>query len=188
MSELSGTAQGAVEAAAAAGAEQAEAYASHEENREVRVHGGEVESLTAAAQTGLGVRAWIGARVGYAYGTDLSAAGVGEIAARAAAAARAADEDEFAAPPEPAAIEGLAGISDPSLSSWGTDRAVELALAVERAALAADPRVVGVEQAVYADAAERVAIASGSRSEGPRPRPKPRPVSRAPSPSASACR
>ncbi len=162
MSELSTTAQGAVAAAAAAGAEQAEAYASHEENREVRVHGGEVESLTAAAQTGLGVRAWIGTRVGYAYGTDLSAAGVGEIAARAAAAARAADEDEFAAPPQPAAIEALAGISDPSLSSWGTDRAAELALAVERAALAADPRVVGVEQAVYADAAERVAIASST--------------------------
>ena len=162
MSELSATAQGAVEAAATAGAEQAEAYASHEENREVRVHGGEVESLTAAAQTGLGVRAWIGTRVGYAYGTDLSVAGVGEIAARAAAAARAADEDEFAAPPQPATIEGLAGISDPSLSSWGTDRAAELALAVERAALAADPRVVGVEQAVYADAAERVAIASST--------------------------
>jgi len=162
VSELSATAQGAVEAAATAGAEQAEAYASHEENREVRVHGGEVESLTAAAQTGLGVRAWIGTRVGYAYGTDLSVAGVGEIAARAAAAARAADEDEFAAPPQPATIEGLAGISDPSLSSWGTDRAAELALAVERAALAADPRVVGVEQAVYADAAERVAIASST--------------------------
>ena len=162
MSELSATAQSAIEAATAAGAEQAECYAAHEESREVRVHGGEVESLTAAAQTGLGVRAWVGTRVGYAYGTDLSAAGVGEIAARAAAAARAADEDEFAAPPQPAPVEALAGISDPGISTWGTDRAAELALAVERAALAADPRVVGVEQAVYADAAERVAIASST--------------------------
>ncbi len=75
--------QRAVEAAQGVGAEAAEAYASHERNREVRVHGGEVESLTAAAQSGVGVRAWIGARVGYAYGTDLSTAGVEEIAARA---------------------------------------------------------------------------------------------------------
>ena len=38
----------------------------------------------------------------------------------------------------------------------------ELALAVERTALAADPRVAGVEQAVYADSAEPVAIASST--------------------------
>ena len=162
MTELSGLAQRAVEASQAAGAEAAEAYASHERNREVRAHGGEVESLTAAAQSGVGVRAWIGARVGYAYGTDLSAAGVEEIAARAVAAARAADEDEFATPPEPAAVAALSGISDPGLESWTADRTAELALAVERAALAADPSVVGVETAVYADAAEQVAIASSA--------------------------
>jgi PmbA protein len=162
VTELSGLSQRAVEAAQGAGAEAAEAYASHERNREVRAHGGEVESLTAAAQSGVGVRAWIGARAGYAYGTDLSAAGVEEIAARAVAAARAADEDEFATPPEPAAVKALAGISDPGLESWTADRTAELALAVERAALDADARVVGVETAVYADAAEQVAIASSA--------------------------
>ena len=56
----------------AAGAGEAEAYASEETGREVRVHGGEVESLTAATQRGIGVRAWLGGRVGYAYGTDSS--------------------------------------------------------------------------------------------------------------------
>jgi PmbA protein len=162
VTELAAVARQAVEAALAAGADAGEAYAAHEENREVRAHGGEVESLTAAAQSGVGVRAWIGTRVGYAYGTDLSAPGAAEIAARAAAAARVADEDEFAAPPAPAAFEAIAGLSDPSLATWTTAQAAELALAVERAALAADPRVVGVEQAVYADAAERVAIVSSA--------------------------
>ena len=38
----------------------------------------------------------------------------------------------------------------------------ELALIVERTALAADPRVVGVETAVYADSTEQVAIASST--------------------------
>lgn len=162
MSELAALARGAVEAALGAGADAGEAYAAHERNREVRAHGGEVESLTAAAQTGIGVRAWIGTRVGYAYGTDLSEPGVAAIAARAAAAARVADEDEFAGPPEPAPVEALAGISDPGLATWTSAEAAELALAVERAGLAADRRVVGVEQAVYADAAERVAIASST--------------------------
>jgi PmbA protein len=162
VTRLSATAGSAVEAALAAGAAAAEAYASRDSGREVRVHGGEVESLTAATQSGIGVRAWIGGRVGYAYGTDLSEAGIAAIAARAAEAAAVADEDEFAAPPQPAEIEALPGLSDPSVEAWSTARAAELALTVERAALAADPRVVGVEQVVYADSAERVAIASST--------------------------
>ena len=52
MSELSAVAHRAVEAATGAGASDAEAYVSRESGREVRAHGGEVESLTAAVQTG----------------------------------------------------------------------------------------------------------------------------------------
>jgi PmbA protein len=162
VSELSTTAGRAVETALAAGASEAEAYVSRERGREVRVHGGEVESLTAATQSGIGVRAWIGGRVGYAFGTDLGEAGVTAIAARAAEAAAVADEDEFAAPPQPAPVEALPGLSDPSVEAWTSAQAAELALAVERTALAADPRVVGVEQVVYADSAERVAISSST--------------------------
>jgi PmbA protein len=162
MSELSASAQRAVQAATDAGAGEAEAYVSRESGRTVRVHGGEVESLTAATQTGLGVRAWIGQRVGYAFGTDLTEAGVAAIAARATEAATVADEDEFASPPRPAEFEALPGLSDPSVAQWDTPRVAELALAVERTALAADPRIVGVEHAVYADADEEVAIASSA--------------------------
>jgi len=162
VSELSSVAQRAVAAAQAAGAGEAEAYAARDSGREVRVHGGEVESLTAATQTGIGVRAWIGHRVGYAYGTDLSEAGVTEIAARAAAAAAVADEDEFAAPPAPAEVEAIAGLSDASIASSSADEVAALALTVERTALAADPRIAGVEQAVYADSSDQVSIASST--------------------------
>jgi len=162
VSELSAVAHRAVEAATGAGASDAEAYVSRESGREVRVHGGEVESLTAAVQTGVGIRAWSGHRVGYAYGTDLSETGVAEIAARAAEAAEVADPDEFAAPPQPAEIEALPGLSDPSVAEWEASRLAELALTVERTALNSDPRLVGVETAVYADAAEQVAIASST--------------------------
>lgn len=160
MSELSAVARRAVEAATDAGAGEAEAYVSRERGREVRVHGAEVESLTAATQSGVGVRAWIGHRVGYAFGTDFSEAGVRAVAARAAEAAAVADEDEFAAPPQPAEVEALPGLGDPSIGEWETGRAVELALTVERTALTADERLVGVETAVYADSDEQVAIAS----------------------------
>ena len=162
MTELSAVARRAVEAATGAGAGDAEAYVSRESGRQVRVHGGEVESLTAATQTGVGIRAWSGRRVGYAYGADLSEAGVAAIAARAAEAAAVADEDEFAAPPAPSEVEALPGLSDPSIAEWETPRAVDLALTVERTALESDPRLVGVEVAVYADSGEQVAIASST--------------------------
>lgn len=153
----------AVEAAIAAGAAQAEAYATESAGREVRAHGGAVESLTAATQCGLGIRAWIGGRVGYGYGTDLSAAGVTATAARAAEAAAVADDDEFAGPPAGAVgAPSLAGLSDPSVQERPIADLAELALTVERSALEADPRVAGVEQAVYVDSADRVAIASST--------------------------
>lgn len=167
MSDLVKLAGGAVERAIGAGAGDAEAYASEAENREVRAHGGEVESLTAATRRGLGLRVWIGGRVGYGFGTDLSEEGVSAIASRAIEAARAADEDEFAGVPgEAAEVPAVAGLSDPSRAEWPVARIVELALAVERAALEADSRMVGVEQAVYFDSAERVAIATSSGAGG----------------------
>src|SRR4051812_121405 len=167
MTELSSVARRAVEAATGAGAGDAEAYVSRESGREVRVHGGEVESLTAATERGVGVRAWIGGRVGYAYGTDLSEQGLATVGGRAAEGAGVADEDEFAAPPRPQGEPPrLDGLTDPSVSGWETARVVELALAVEATALAADDRIAGVEQAVYADSAELVAIHSSAGVEG----------------------
>lgn len=162
MTELSATAARAVDAALAAGAGEAEAYGSRERGREVRVHGGEVESFTAATQSGLGVRAWIDGRVGYAYGTDLSERGVVAVGARAAEAARVAGEDESASAPRPAEVEALPGLIDASVESWPAAQIADLALAVERAGLAADSRVAGIEQTVYADSAERVAVTSST--------------------------
>ena len=161
--ELEEAAGRAVDAALGAGAGAAEAYAVEDAGREVRVHGGKVESLTAATERGVGVRAWSEGRVGYAYGTDLSDAGLERVAARAADASRTADTDEFAAPPQPLGVaEAIEGLSDPGVAEAGAGAVAELALAVERAALDADRRVVGVEQAVYADSFERVAIRSST--------------------------
>lgn len=156
-------ARAAVEAALQAGAADAEAYAGEARSREVRVFGGEVESFTAATQRGLGVRAWIGRRVGYGYGTDLSEAGIATIAARAATAAQVADEDEFAGPPQPVGdVAALPGLSDPSVDEWTGADISALAQLVERTALDADPRIAAVEQTLYADSADRVAVAAST--------------------------
>ncbi len=153
----------AVDAALAEGAADAEAYAEDSGGTEVRVYEGEVESLSDSAERGIGVRAWIDGRAGYAYGTDLAAAGIEAVAAAAADAASVSDRDEHAGAPAAAgAAPPIEGISDPRLGEWTTERKVELAVAAERAARAADRSVSAVEQTVYADSTDRVAIASSA--------------------------
>jgi PmbA protein len=151
----------AVEAATAAGAGDAEAWAEGARSREVRVHGGEVESLTEASGRGVGIRAWIGNRTGYAYGTDLSDAGLARLAEAAVGAARVADEDENSSAPDPVddAAE-IAGLRDPGVASTETAEVIDLAMRIERAALDRDERVTGVEEVVYVDEDSDAAIAT----------------------------
>ena len=109
--DLEGVARRAVDAAQAAGATDAEAFAEEEQSRRIRVYEGEVESLSDAGGRGVGVRAFAGARWGYAYTTDLSDAGLADIGSAACEAAAVADEDEWAGLPDEfgaTPVEGLA--------------------------------------------------------------------------------
>jgi PmbA protein len=161
MAELEPIAERAVEAALAAGAGDAEAFCQDSTGLELRIFEAEVESLTEAGERGLGLRVWVDHRAGYAYGTDLSEEGVAEIARGAVEAARAVDPDEHAAAPEPAAAaEPIPGLADPEAEAWTTERKLELALAIERAARDADSRVIAIETTVFVDDRGSAALAS----------------------------
>jgi PmbA protein len=149
----------AVEQALEAGASDAEAWAEEATSRRIRVYAGEVESLSDAGGRGVGVRAFVDGRSGYAYGTDLSAAGLLELAQAARAAAEVADPDEHGGLPERCGTTPVEGLAAPGLREWSTERKVELALAVERAARDR-PGVTQVENAVYSDADGSVALAN----------------------------
>ncbi len=149
----------AVEAAIAAGAADAEAWVEQTVSRHVRVYEGAVESLSDAGGRGLGIRAFEDGRAGYAYGTDLSDDGVAALAEAARGAAEVVDPDEFGGLPEEFGASTVQGLHSPALAEWSTERKVELALAVERAARAREG-VTQVETVVYSDAEARVAIAN----------------------------
>jgi PmbA protein len=142
-----------------AGASDADAWAEQSTSRRVRVYAGEVESLSDAGGRGIGVRAFAGSRAGYAYGTDLSDAGVAEIARAARERAELADEDEFEGLPEEFGTTAVDGLASNAFGDWPTERVVELALAVDRAARA-PAGVTQVENSVYSDTHGRVALAN----------------------------
>jgi PmbA protein len=156
---LDGIARRAVEGAVDAGATDAEAWVEEGVSRRVRVYAGDVESLSDAGGRGVGVRAFVDGRSGYAYGTDLSDAGVIDVARAARAAAEVADPDEHGGLPGEFGATPVEGLASPALREWPTERKVELALAVERAARER-PGVTQVENAVYSDAEGNVALAN----------------------------
>jgi PmbA protein len=147
----------AVEAALAAGAHDAEAWVERSWGTEVRVYEGRVESLREAGGRGVGVRVFAGGAPGYAYGTDLSEQGVVRLAEEAAASAAVTDPDEHAGLPQECGAADVGELRSGSLVDWSSERKVELALAVERAARAR-PGVTQVEDTLYADGDEHVAI------------------------------
>jgi PmbA protein len=157
LTSLEDAARRAVEAALSSGASDADAWAEESTTRRVRVYAGEVESLSDAGGRGIGVRTFSGSRAGYAYGTDLSEEGVAEVARAAREAAELADEDEYEGLPDEAGTAELDGLASAEFGNWSTERVVELALEVDRAARSREG-VTQVENSVYSDARGSVAL------------------------------
>jgi PmbA protein len=138
--------------AEAQGAEQVEAFVGSSTSTSVRVHGGEVESLTQATTAGIGVRVVEGGRQGFAYAGTLDPAVIAEVLAEAR------DNAAFAEPEEWVGLAEPDGVEPPAIDLWRdelaempTDRKLELALDLERAVRARDPRIVGVRVAQWGD-------------------------------------
>jgi PmbA protein len=158
--DLETAAKLAVEAALAAGAEQADAWCEHSGKLTVRVYAGAVENLTEAGSRGVGIRAFNGKRTGYASGTDLSEQGLATVARAAAEAASVTEPDEYMGLPDRCGAASVAELTSPDVEQWGTERKVELALALERAARSRNSLITNVEDTVYADGRSEVALAN----------------------------
>ena len=126
---------------------------------EVRVYEGEVESLAVAESQGVGVRVVRDDRQGFAYGGTFDDDGAGRGPRRGPRQRRLRQPDELPAWPSPTASSRRR--STCGATTWPacpTDDKVDLALELERAVRAADPRIVGVESAEYADSLAEAAI------------------------------
>jgi PmbA protein len=153
-------------AAQASGGEGIEAYAEQMTETTVHAFEGEVERLTSASSTGVGVRVVRDGRLGYAYTADLSDAGLAECLAEARANLEVSSEDPGNVLPAVVAFQPLEGIFNAGHAEVSAERKVALALDLEARTRAADPRVTKVETAAYGDAVGRVAIASSAGVQG----------------------
>lgn len=150
-------------AAEAAPGEQVEAFVGSSTTTSVRVHGGEVESLTQATTSGIGVRVVRDGRQGFAYAGSLDPAVVAEVLAEARDNAAYAEPEDWVGLAEPDGVEPPeVDLWRDELAAMPTDRKIALALELERAVQARDPRISGVRVAQWGDGAGAAAVATST--------------------------
>jgi PmbA protein len=141
--------------------EQVEAYVAHSRDTQVRVYDGDVEQLSVAEVMGVGVRVVQDGRQGFAY------CGTFDLDAVREALVEARDNARFAQPDEWAGLAEPDGVTPTELDLWRpelldvpTERKVAVAVELEHAMRACDPRITGVEACDYADVAGEVVLAT----------------------------
>jgi len=149
--------------------EQVEAVVVRGTDTEIKVYGGEVESLSSARSQGVGVRVVVDGRQGFAHAATLDDATLSETLAEARDNATFATRDEHAGLAAPDGVEPpRLDLHRPELEAFPPEAKVALAAELERAVLGADPRISGIESAEYVDGLSEAAVASttGVRSVG----------------------
>jgi PmbA protein len=141
--------------------EEVEAYVSRSRTTNVRAYNGEIESLSSAEPAGAGIRVIVGGRQGFAWAGTLDEGVLKDTLEEARDNASFGEPDEYAGVARP---DGVAppdlDLVRPELLATPTAAKVELALDLERAARARDPRVTGVRVATYSDAYGELAVAT----------------------------
>lgn len=142
------------------GAGDAECTVSEGQEFSARVRMRALETLQDAGSRAAGLRVLIGKRVGSAYTSDLSIAGLSQMVDSALALAAIATEDPFAGLPDASELGALAGdlqLYSDDIDSIDTQARIQAALDTEEAALSADPRITNSEGAAFsASSSERV--------------------------------
>lgn len=141
--------------------EEVEVYAARGVSMSVKAYQGEVESLTSAESTGVGIRVIRDHRQGFAHAGTLDEDVIREVLADARDNATFGEPDEFFTL---ATTDGVAPVPQDlwseELVAFPTEQKVEMALALERAVHGRDPRVTGVRTAIYGDSRGEAAISS----------------------------
>ncbi len=150
-----GAGQSLLDGARRAGADQADVCLMWTKEFELTVRQGSIEVLKQSVARGAGLRVIHDRRLGFSHTNDLSAESLRRVVEQTMAMARHATRDEHLGLPEftdPASGgTGDLQLEDPALAALTTERKIEMAQAMEQAALQTDPRVLLVEGASFAD-------------------------------------
>lgn len=140
------------------GATEAEAYLADNKEVSIEVCNDQVETMKIAQEQGLGLRAILANKVGFAFTSDLNKEALEETVRQALANARETSEDPFLKLPFPSSGYPVLNIFDPDVVDVPVKEKVKLAKALEETARAFDSRVKIIENAGYQDGQTKIAL------------------------------
>ncbi len=143
--------------------EELEVAVSAGSSTSIKVHGGEIESMTTADARSVGIRVIRDGRVGFASAGSFDPAVIDQMLGDARDNASFAEPDEFAGLTAPDGVEAVEvdlwrdGVADMPAADK-----IRLVIDLERRVLDADPRISGVRVSSYGDGSGAGALASTS--------------------------
>jgi PmbA protein len=160
-----------VERARKAGADVAEASAREGSHLSVKVRLGEPELVEEAGSRSLGLRVMVGQQVAVTYTSDLSPSGCDRLVEDALELAKLSQPDPFAGPPDASLLsreEEHVDLDtfDPEVDRIDAAVALRLAIAAEKAARGADPRITNSEGATFGRATGASALVTSGGFRG----------------------
>lgn len=163
---LQKAAEAAVGFALDSGAKEADALVESGRQFRIDILNDRIENLKQAQARGLGLRVFVDRRTALVYTSDLREDALRDLAARAVELAKKAQADEFAGlpgtPPSVSAPAEALHVHDPAVVALTPEQKIEWARAMEKAALAYDPKIkrcdgctmqTGIGETVFASSA-----------------------------------
>jgi PmbA protein len=148
-------------AAQATAGEEIEVACSYGQSRVIRVYDGEVESLTTADNTGIGVRVLVDGREGFASAGSLDHDVVTDMLAEARDNARFAEADPYVGIAQPDGVPAVEiSLWRDGVAGMAPEAKIAMALELERRVRSANPAITGVRVAGYSDNEAAFALAS----------------------------
>lgn len=163
MTEVAQLAKRALARAKKKGAKQAEVFVETGREASVRVRDGAIQDLTQATAKGLGIRAIVNNRLGFAWTSDFTPSVVDAFVDRAVALAQASAPNPLNALPDRKLLSGhaeLQGLFDPAVAELAPDWKIKAALEMEKAGKAVDPRIKTFEAVHAGESVAEVYLAS----------------------------
>ncbi|WP_238455574.1 TldD/PmbA family protein [Desulfolucanica intricata] len=153
-------AESAIANAKKLGAEMAEAYLSYNKELDIEVRGKQVDTMKLSEDRGLGLRTFVNGRTGFAFTTDLTIEGVEDCVRQSLNNASQSMQESGIGLPLPASEYPQLDLYDPEISEASVEDKINLAVAMEEAALSYDKRVKIIESSSYSDGVTSVVIAN----------------------------
>jgi PmbA protein len=163
MSELLERAEKILDAAK--GSEAVEIYLSTGVDTEVRAYQGQIENLSSATSSGIGIRilceSAAGAQVGTAWAGSLDDEAISDALREARDNAHFATEDEYVAFARPDGVDpATLNLTDARVTSTPLDEKIAMAIELEHLVRSGDSRIRQVDSANYSDYVAEAAIVS----------------------------